>query len=393
MRRIFDGIKVLDFTALLAGPICSALLADQGADVIKIERPHTGEDGRMYPPYVGGESTVNIINNRGKRSFACPMDDPDGVEILKELIKTTDVLVQNYRPGTMNKFGLDYDSVKLIKPDIIYCSISAYGLVGPYSYRPGYDLIGQAATGLMDLSGEPGGSPLPSAAALTDTSTGNLAFAAVASALYHRLNTGEGNHIDMSMTDCFLSLNNKIEEASAGLKPTRTGKFHDNAGPFGVFSGNDFDVVICAPNPGLWKKLCGAIGKPELADDPRYDSSPKRVAQNADMIEILEGFLKSCKSTQEAVDMIDKAGVPVAKINTTTEVLTDPHYIARGSIITQELPSGEKFTTRGIVHNYSNTPGKISPAPSLAQHNTEILKALGRSDEEVSRLNAKWVTK
>jgi len=396
MKRIFDNIRILDFTNTIAGPEAAAILGDNGAEVIKIEKPNGGDDARIYYPRIETSSGTHIRGNRGKKSLAVSLKDPDGAKIINELIKTADVIVENFRPGAMAKLGFGYENAKTIKPDIIYCSISVFGQTGPLSMKPGYDPIAQAMTGIMDLTGERNGSPTRVGSTIGDfIGAFNAAFD-IASALYHRMLTGEGNYIDVSITDGLIASNCYLEGAGMGDHPTRNGKHEFSTAPYGIFAGNDGECIIVAPNNNLWAKLCNLMGKPELIDDPKFNTPVKRAQENLEeLVQIIEQYLKSFGMIEEAVDILDKAGIPVAKILTTNEVVEHPHFIHRGIITELQTPKGFKqknITGRGVHIHFSNAPSYISaPAPALGEHNVEIMKSLGKSDEEIKVLNDKWI--
>jgi CoA:oxalate CoA-transferase len=400
MKGIYEGIRILDFTNTIAGPECSAVFGDQGAEIIHIEKPE-GDDGRYYYPQVecttgGSVGSCHLRGNRGKKSLCIALKDPEALKVIKELLVTTDVIIENNRPGVMKKLGIDYETVRQIKPDIVYCSISMFGQTGPLSSKPGYDPIAQAMSGLMDLTGDPDGGPTRIGTTIGDYSGAYTAALGIASALFHRFRTGEGNYIDVAITDCLITANAYLEAAALGLPATRAGKHELTAAPYGIFDGNGGSCFIVAPSNSLWAKLCELMGKPELITDTKFATPIKRANEGrADLINVIEVYVKSFATIDEAVKVIDEAGLPVTKILTSAEVANHPHFLQRGSITDIPLPKNHKaksFRGKGIQIIYSNTPGHISgPAPLLGEHNTEILRALGKSDSEITALNDKWM--
>lgn len=255
MKNLFDGIKVIDFSTNAAGPVASALLADFGAEVIKIERPGVGDDTRGFPPFVDNKVGISFLYlNRGKKSIAVDTTTPEGISIIKQLIDSADIVLENYRPGTMKKLGLDYETLKQSNPKLIMCSISGYGQTGPDWFKPGYDLIAQAVSGVMDLTGFAGGPPIRSGIVVADYATGYNAYGAITTALYYRERTQQGQLLDISLVDCLTSMNSHVDLVSLGKHSSRQGNHHSMLCPFGVFPGQNGAVVICAPNPKLCSK-------------------------------------------------------------------------------------------------------------------------------------------
>lgn len=277
MKNIFEGLRVVDFTSNAAGPVSTAYLADFGAEVLKIERPGVGDDIRTFPPFVDGLAVPSLWLNRGKKSLVLDMTDPEGQEIALKLIASADIVVESFKPGVMKKFGLDYQSLKKIKPELIMCSVSAFGQTGPYSHKPGYDIVAQALSGFMDLTGDAEGAPTRAGFVLGDYTAGVYAYGAIVSALYHRKCTGFGQHVDIALFDCLVSFNGLIEPAGTGGKPTRSGNHHSLLAPFGLFNGTGGSVIIGAPNPKLWALLCNVMGKAELTKDSLFATSSDRV--------------------------------------------------------------------------------------------------------------------
>lgn len=393
MNNIFDGLRVVDFTTNAAGPLSTAFLSDFGAEVIKIEKPKIGDDIRTYAPMFEGIPLPLLWLNRGKKSLVLDMKDEEAKEIARRLIATADVVVESFKPGTMEKFGLGYEEVKKINPRIIMCSVSAYGQTGPLRNKPGYDIVAQALSGIMDLTGDPQGEPVRSGTAIADYITGLNTYAALVSALYYRQVSGKGQYIDIALLDCVVSFNGLIETASIGKRPTRAGNHHVSMAPFGVFSGNDGSLVICAPSPRMWEKLCEAMGKSELANEPRFKTGADRLKHLNQLIKEIETWLKSFDKVDIPLSLLDAAGIACCKVSTTNEVLDDEQLKSRGMIMELETPDGvptRKIRARGNPWKFSETQAVLKKAPNLAQHEDEILKRLGYDDRTISMLKEKW---
>lgn len=396
MRNLFDGVRVVDFTNNVAGPFPTALLGDFGAEVIKIERPKTGDNSRFYSPLIDGVGLPFMWNSRSKKSLVLDMGDAEGVAIAKKLIVTADMVVESFKPGTMEKFGLGYDAIRKINPRIIMCSISAFGQTGPYSSKPGYDAIAQSYSGIMDMTGDAGGMPTRIGFAIADYTAGAFAFGGMSAALYHRERTGEGQHVDISLVDCMASFNGQIESAGLGHKPTRSGNHHGTLSPFGIYEGNGGTITICAPDQGPWSALCAVMGKKEMATDPMFNNNAARVKNSALVIQTIEQWLKSFPNIDEPAALMEKAGVPCAKILSTADMLTDENLIARGMITELETPDGVAVKTikaRNNPYKFSAVKAVMKKAPALGQHEDEILKSIGYGDTEIVALKAKWSVK
>ncbi len=398
MRRIFEGIRVLDFSNNVAGPEAASLLADYGAEVIKIEKPIFGDDSRAWDVY-----EVPICYpwyNRGKKSVTISTKDPRGIELCKKMIAEADVVIEAFRPGTMKKLGLDYDSVVAFNPNIIYLSVSAFGQTGPMWSKPGYDLLAQGYSGWADTCGEPDGVPTRAGASLGDHVAGLNAFATIAAALYHRKNTGEGQYIDIALLDCLFSFNDFFEMASTGNgNPTRSGRFDSLAPLVGMFhgKGNQYVMISCA-NFKLIKIMLGVIGRPELLDDPRFISyeactkDENRIALN----QMAEDWLATFDDINIAVDIMDKAGVPCSKVKTAVELVNDEQLIARGAITDLPMPNYiqekgiKSIKARGPWHHFSKCEVKMGKSAALGEHNVEVLTKYGLTKDEVEELEAEW---
>lgn len=398
MGTLFQGIRVLDFTNNAAGPVSTAMMADFGAEVIKVERPVMGDDVRSFAPFVDGQSINFQFYNRGKKSITLSLKDPEGVDIVKRIVADADVVVESFRPGVMKKLGLDYPQLRKLNERLVYCSVSAYGQTGPYAGKPGYDIIAQALCGIMDMTGDPAGPPIKSGFYLGDYIGGMNAFAAITAALYYREKTGTGQYVDVSLLENMVAMNNFIEQAFVGRDLHRTGQHHTGICPYGVFrSRSGQSAVIAAPNDKLWAKVCQAIGRPELKEDERFQTAAARIRHLDEVIEILEDWLSGFEEIGNAVSLLEEAGVPAAKCKSARELLDDPHLLARGTVtdveVQREITSYPHFKGRGVWLKLSETPGVPGRAPGLGEHNSEILERYGLSQENIDRLQQKWAAK
>lgn len=401
MKSIFEGLKVLDITNLFAGPYASVYLADMGAEVIHVERPKVGDDMRGYTPKLEPNSPCVsfLVGNRGKKSLCLDLSDPISKEILYKLIPECDVIVENYRPGVLDKLGFGYEDAKKLREDIIYCSISAYGRGGPYSHKGGYDPITQAISGMMDTAGEPDGLPQKNRSSLADFIGGYVAYGQIATALYHREKTGEGNFIDVSLTDSYINCNCFVDQVDAGVAledMTRCGAHEPRIAPWGHYAGPNGDrIMICAVNPNVWGKLCAAMDRPDLvSDDARFSNAVFRGMNKEALIEVIEAWLQTFPDTAAALAHMDKYGVPASKIYNAVDVANDPHFQARGTVSVMKTSSDmqtKSFRGRGPIFHFSNGDTTCGAPPYLGEHNDEIMKRVGLSDEQIAELNAKWL--
>jgi len=397
MKNLFEGITVVDFTSNVAGPMSMALMADYGAEVIKVERVGVGDDFRHIAPIIDGKHGILFTYfNRCKKSFAVDLKDPDGLEAVKKLIAGADVVIESWTPGTIAEFGLGYEEVRKLNPRIIMCSISGYGQTGPYKDRPGYDIIAQGYSGIMDITGEPDGPPQRIGSTIADYTGGLHAFGAISAALYHRAETGKGQYIDISLLDCMFAINGLIELESFRGNVTRTGNHHPLLVPYGLFQGRTGSIIIGALNPKLWTAVAQTMGKPELADDPRFNTVGARQANRPAMIEIIEEWLRTFESLDDAVELLVAAGVPCGKVSTAKETLTNPQLVARDMVVDLPMPDDVKeprsLKSRGNPLKFSDLTPRRARAPILGQDNDEVLKKLGYDDARIAELGARWVT-
>jgi CoA:oxalate CoA-transferase len=388
-----SGIKVLDLSRVLAGPYCGMILADLGAYVVKIERPEKGDDSRAYGPFVNGESAYFMSINRNKKSVTLNLKSPEGKEIFKQLVKKFDVVVENFRPGTMDKLGLGYNILKEINPRIIYAASSGYGYTGPYKERPAYDAVIQAMGGLMSITGFPGGKPTRVGASIADISTGMFCAIGILAALIKRQTTGEGDMVDVAMLDSVVALlENAISRYEVtGEPPKPLGNRHPSIFPFESFEAKDGDIMIAAGNDELWAKLCRAIGKEELIDDPRFKTNPLRGRNHDEMKKILDDTIRT-RTVDEWMKILEDAGIPCSPINTIDKVVKHPQVLARNMIVKVYHPRVGEIRIPGSPIKFASENPRIGPAPVLGEHTEEVLKEfLSISDEELSRLKASGV--
>lgn len=382
-----QGIRVLDLTRVLAGPYCTMMLADYGANVIKIEPPKVGDDSRAYGPFVGKESAYFMSLNRNKRSITLNFKRQADIDLFKEMVKQADVVVENYRPGTMEKFGLGYDVLKEIKPDLIYAACSGFGATGPYVHKPAYDIIVQAMGGIMSVTGPEGGEPTRVGASVGDIIAGLFTTIGVMMALHHRGQTGEGQKVDVGMLDCQVAvLENAISRyLVSGEVPQPIGNRHPSITPFAGYTAKDGHIIVGAGNDRLWEKLCHLIERTDLLADERFSTNLKRTQNVNEMKVILDAVFK-VKTIDEWMEALEAAGVPCAPINTVDKVINDPQIKAREMIVELEHPVAGNMKVPGVPIKFSATPGSVdTPAPLLGQHTEEIMKELLGWDEEKTK--------
>lgn len=390
-RQSLENIKVLDLSRVLAGPYAAMLLADLGAEVIKIEAPKTGDDSRAFGPYVEGESAYFMSINRNKKSITLNLKSEEGKKIFWDLIQKVDVLVENFRPGTMEKLGLGYDEIKKVNPKLIYAAASGFGHSGPYSKRPAYDAVVQAMGGIMSITGPKGGPKTRVGTSVGDISAGLFTVIGVLAALNYRNITGVGQKVDVAMLDCQVAM---LENAIAryvvtGKVPQPEGNRHTSITPFEPFDTSDGQIMVAAGNDVLYKKFMDSIGGPEFVEDERFLTNPKRT-ENIEQLKPIIDSLTVKKTTKEWQDILDAAGVPNGPINTIDKVIEDPQVNARNMIVEVEHPVAGKVKMPGVAIKMSETQGVVhSPAPVLGQHTDEILKNfLGYDDETINKLKS-----
>ena len=387
-RGALHGLRILDLTRVLAGPFCTMMLADLGAEVVKIEQPGRGDDSRHFAPFRHGESAYYMNLNRGKRGVT--LDLKTGRELFLELVRGADVVVENYRPGTMDRLGLGYDTLKAANPRLVYAAVSGFGDSGPYRLRPGYDIIGQAMGGLMSTTGWPGGEPTRSGTAMADVLAGLSVAIGILAALRHRDATGEGQKVDVALVDSVVASLEIITQIflTEGRVPERIGNRYESCYPYDTFAARDGSVVIAAANDKLWRLVCAVMDRPELAGDARYDTNPKRVQRHAEVKALLEAW--TCERTvDDVVDAMLDAGVPASPIHTIDRLVRDPHIAgAREMFVDVDHPTAGRTTLTGSHIKLSATPPRLrAPAPLLGEHNEAVYgELLGLTREHLAEL-------
>ena len=383
------GVRVLDLTRVLAGPFCTLLLGDMGAEVIKVEEPGKGDDTRRWPPFVGGEATYFLAVNRGKQSVTVNLKAPQGVALLRRLAARSDVLVENFRPGTMDRLGLGYRALRRLNPRLVYCSISGFGESGPEAHRAGYDLIVQGESGIMDLTGFPDGPPVKVGNSIADLVAGMSAAHGIVLALLARTRTRRGQKVEIAMLDVMASL--LTYQAGlyfqTGARPTRKGNQHPSIVPYEVFRAADAYLTLGVANNSLWKQCCAALGRADLAEDPRFATEASRVENRAALAPILEEIF-AARTADEWLKRLEAAGVPAGRIKSVAEVCESEHLKARGMIVSLPHPTAGTVRVMGVPIRLHATPGAATaPPPLLGQHTDQVLRrVLGLRPAALARL-------
>lgn len=388
-KGLLDGVKVLDLTRVLAGPYCGMMLADMGAEVIKIEMPGRGDDARRNAPIVNGESAYYMNLNRNKKGMTLNLKSERGREIFRELVRQSDIVLENYRPGVMEKLGIGYEDLRKVNPAIVYGAVSGFGHYGPYSSRPGYDILGQAMSGLMSTTGWPGGQPTRTGTAISDVMGGISCCVGVLAAYVNRLKTGEGDKVDVALVDSMVSSLEIINMIylCTGRVPEPIGNRYEAIYPYDSFEAEDGMVIIACGNDKLYELLKKVLNIPELEEE-RFSSNVNRVENHAPLKELIEQWTKTRK-IDDIVDTLLEAGIPSAPINTIDRVAKDPHIaVAREMFVDLEHPVAGKMKVTGNQLKFTNKKIDISrPAPLLGQHTEEILiEKLGMSHEDYEEL-------
>ncbi len=401
MVGALEGVRVLDLSRVLAGPWCSQNLADLGAEVIKVERPGTGDDTRAWgPPYLKDaagcdteEAAYFLCANRGKKSITLDLGVPLAREVVRRLAAQSDVFLENYKVGDMARFGLGWEELSALNPGLVYCSITGFGQNGPYAARPGYDFMIQGMGGLMSITGErdelPGGGPQKVGVAVADLMSGMYATVAILGALYARQRTGRGQYIDVALFDCQVAMlaNVNMNYLVTGVPPQRLGNAHANIVPYQVFEASDGHLILAVGNDAQFKKFCDLAGRPEWAQDERFASNAARVDNRGTLVPLVAERIKA--RTREAwLSALESAGVPCGPINLLDEVFAHPQVEARGLRIELPHPGGGLVPLVASPMHLSDTPaGYDLPPPLLGQHNHEILgERLGLSDQEIAAI-------
>ncbi|MBM6588873.1 CoA transferase [Brevibacterium sp. RIT 803] len=376
------GVRVVEVCTVASGPYCGMLLADMGADVIKIERPETGDTMRGWPPFSNGYSENFASLNRNKRSIALDLKNDEDRNVASELIDDADVIVENNRPGVMDRLGFGYESVRIANPGIVYCSISAYGQRGPRSSEAGFDLTVQAMSGIMSVTGEPGRASVKCGVPISDFATGLYAAYSISSALLQARSSGIGARLDVSMLGSSLGISalQTSQLFGSGEDPVALGGAHPRNAPYEVFRCADSDVAIAAGNNGLFAAFCTAFDRRDLLEDPRFTSTEKRASNQAELKAIVESEILIGRSRAKVLDDLNGAGVPCAPINQYSEALADPQVEAMGWVQDLNLPNGDDTKTFGFPVEINGEPNHlVRQPPLLDEHHDEIINELVRS--------------
>ena len=389
-----DGIRVLDLSRVLAGPFCGMLLADMGADVIKVEDTGSGDESRTWPPHKDGESAAYLVINRNKRDVTLDLKSPEGAAVLKRLVTRADVLIENFRTGTMEGFGLGYDVLSGLNPGLVYCSISAFGRTGPRRDSAGYEALMQAFSGIMSITGEPGGPPLRAGVSFLDLTTGIFSAYGIANALLHRAKTGLGQRVDASLLETAVTLLNYHAEGFllTGAVPKPLGSSHPSLSPYRTFRCRDDQwVFIAGANDRFWQRLVEALDLRALRDDERFAKNLGRVRHRVELeAAVADAIAKHDR--EPLLKLLEDAGVPATPVNTVDQVMNDAQTAARGMIERVRHPTLGEIPVIGTPVKYSRMrPGVRTPAPLQSEHTDEVLAEWGYSADEIGALRAKKV--
>jgi hypothetical protein len=403
MAGPLSHIRVLDLSRVLAGPWAGQNLADLGAEVIKVERPQSGDDSRAFgPPWIKDtqgketrDSAYFTAANRGKKSITLNLSKPEGQAIVRELAQRSDVLIENYKYGDLARYGLGYDDLKKLNPRLIYCSVTGFGQTGPYKEHPGYDFMVQGMGGMMSVTGEPdgapGGGPQRAGVPVADIITGMYASIAICAAIAHRAETGIGQHLDLALLDSQIALlaYQNTNYFATGVAPKRIGNLHPNIVPYQPFKTADGDVILACGNDNLYRKFCEAAGCTELATDARFINNGKRVEHRAELTRLL-GEVFSKRTTRDWVTLLEAAGVPNGPINTLAQVYEEPQVKARGIRVEMPHPVAGSVSTVASPMRFSATPVEYKQAPPvLGEHTEEVLQQiLGKTAQEMTQLRS-----
>ncbi|MDQ0155010.1 CaiB/BaiF CoA transferase family protein [Robertmurraya andreesenii] len=394
MPKALEGVRVLGATRMLAGPYVEMLLADMGAEVLHIELPGQGDDSRYFAPLINGEGSCFIASNRNKKSITLDLRTEEGQEIFRELAQNSDIVVENNRPGTMDKWNIGYESLKEINPGIIMTSVSGFGQTGPYRNRAGLDIIAQAMGGLMFMTGQEDGPPTRVGNAMGDFLVGLYAVYGTLTALYYREKTGQGQHVDAALLDSVIAvLENVIPNYVAlGKVTSRIGSRIPGIAPYNIYKAKDGYVVIGVSSNTLWERFTNVIGRTELQEDPRFATPSLRV-KNVEELDVITQNWVSQKTVEETVSILNEAGVICGPVYSVDQMIQDPHVIAREMAADLEHPIAGKLKVSGVTPKLSLTPGIIETAPpTLGQHNEEVYKGLlGISEDRLKTLTERGV--
>ncbi len=384
-----EGVHVLDLSQIMAGPFCGMLLADMGADVVKVEKPGGGDDSRrMGPPFLSGESVAFLAMNRNKRGIVVDLKKPEGQALLRRLASRADVLVEGFRPGTLEELGLGCERMLSERPELIYCSISGFGQTGPYRERGGFDLVAQGMSGLMSVTGHPGQPPVKVGVPIADLNAGMYAAYGVLCAYIHRLRTGKGQLVDTSLFEAGIAYTiwESAQYFATGEAPRPMGSAHRLSAPYQAFPTADGHLTVGGANQSTWEKLCRALEREDLALDPRFRDNASRTTRAAELAAEL-GKIFSARPTAEWLARLEAAGVPAGPLHDMPAVYADPQARARGMMVEIDHPKAGRVKNIGLPVKLSGTPGAIRrPAPTLGQHTDEVLREAGLAAGEISEL-------
>jgi crotonobetainyl-CoA:carnitine CoA-transferase CaiB-like acyl-CoA transferase len=391
------GMRVIDLSHVMAGPTCARMLADMGADVVKVEKADGGDDTRrMLPPDINGEPAAYMMMNRNKRGIVLDLKKPTGREAVKRLIKDADVLIENYRYDTLDKLGLGYESLKAINPGLIYCALSGFGRTGPYATQGGYDLIAQGMSGLMAITGEgPGRPPVKVGSPACDITAGILGAMAVCAAYAHKLKTGEGQFVDTSLFEAGVTLTywQSAICLATGESPGPLGSRHPLNGPYQAFETSDGYINVGASNQKMYPQLCDILGCPELGHDPRFLTGRDRMGNLDELIDLLNARFRT-RPTTEWLEKLEAVGIPCGPVLSIAEMLKHPQTLARDMVVAVDHPVAGRVETIGVPAKFSGTPTEVSrPAPLYGQHTREVLAEAGFSSAEIDALFAEGAAK
>ncbi|TVQ27588.1 MAG: CoA transferase [Spirochaetaceae bacterium] len=391
MAKPLEGIKVLDMTRVLAGPFCTMLLQDLGAEVLKIEMPGTGDDSRHFGPFKEGRSLYFLSINRGKRSMTLNLKSDAAKDVFRKLVAESDVLVENFRPGVMEKLGLGWEALHALNPRLIYAASSGYGHTGPDSQKPAYDILAQAEGGLMSVTGWPGGPPTRVGCSIGDISAAMFAAHGVLAALYQREHTGIGQKVDVAMLDSQVAIleNALARYQVAGEPPGPLGNRHPTITPFQAYKTADDYIVVAIGNDALWQTFCPAAGCPELVDDPRFATNKART-ENIDALNALLEPLFASRPSGEWMSVLESAKIPHSRINSIDTVMSHPQVTARNMIVTVDDPVAGTVRIAGNPIKMTSIPEEPTrpPIPELGEHTESVLESLGYTAEQIERLRA-----
>ena len=380
------GMKVLEMAQIMAGPTCGMMLADMGADVVKVEKLPGGDDSRSYrEPLVNGVSAPFMILNRNKRGIALNLKAPQGREILTSMVKQSDVLIENYRRGTLEKLGVGYDVLSAANPGLIYCAISGYGRSGPYADKGGFDLIAQGFAGLMSVTGEPGGPPVKTGNSVADMNAGILAVAGITAAYVHKLKTGQGQIVETSLMEAALQQTywHAATYFATGESPGPTGSAHLLSAPYQAFPTRDGYVNIGGANQANWERVATVLGHPEWRNDPRFLTNTDRMQNLPALTQAMSAILKT-RDKADWIAAFDAAGVPAGPVHTIGEALTHPQTLARNMVVEVVHPQAGATRAIGCPIHFSETPTQVTrPAPLLGEHSRELLREYGYDDAQI----------